>query len=125
MEQLLAHLFGDYVLQTDWMANNKKRKLWIAFLHAFTYTLPFLFLTTSIPALLVIFVTHAFIDHYTIARYVVFAKNWVNQPSLKWKDCSVTGTPLDRPIWLSVWLLIIVDNSIHLAINYFSIKYLG
>lgn len=124
MEQLLCHLFGDYILQTDWMANNKKKKLWIATLHAFVYTLPFLFLTQSLTALFVIFATHALIDHYALAGYVLFAKNWVNQPSLKWEDCKPTGMPQDRPIWLTTWLVIIADNAIHLLINFLSLKYL-
>ena len=44
MEQLIAHLFGDYVFQNDWMAQNKTSSDWAAVVHAVVYTLPFLLL---------------------------------------------------------------------------------
>lgn len=124
MEQLLIHLFGDYITQTNWMANNKTKSKWPALAHAFVYTLPFMLLTLSPVALTVICVTHFYIDHYRLARFVVFAKNWITEPGLKWADCSGTGYPSATPAWLAVWLLIIADNAMHLIINYFALKYL-
>ena len=75
MEQLLLHLIGDYITQTDWMAKNKINDIRVASLHAIIYSLPFLFITHSLLALSVICITHIFIDRYRIARYVIFAKN--------------------------------------------------
>lgn len=124
MEQILLHLLGDYVTQTDWMARTKTQKLLAAFIHATVYTIPFLLLTKSPVAIFVIWFTHILIDHFRLARFVVFAKNWITDTSLKWVDCSVTGYHKDVPPWLSFWLLIIVDNFLHLAINYISIKWL-
>jgi hypothetical protein len=124
MEQLLIHLFGDYVTQTDWMARTKTQKLFAAFVHATIYSIPFVLLTQSPVALFVIWFTHLLIDHYRLARYVVFAKNWITDTSLKWADCSGTGYHKDSPVWLSTWLLIIVDNFMHLAINYSAIRWL-
>jgi len=60
---LLAHLIGDYILQSDWMANEKTKRWWPAWAHALTYGLPFLLVTQSPLALAVIIVTHAVIDH--------------------------------------------------------------
>ena len=124
MAQLLLHLLGDYVTQTDWMANNKTQKKWIAVLHAFIYTLPFVLLTQSIVALFVIFATHAVIDHYRLATYLIYAKNWVTNRKLKWKDCLATGYAKTTPIWLATTLLIVMDNFLHLAINFLAIRYL-
>lgn len=59
MEQLLIHLFGDYFLQTDKQALNKKKSSWQCFLHILTYSLPFL-LIGSWKAVLVIGITHFF-----------------------------------------------------------------
>lgn len=124
MEQLLLHMFGDYITQTDWMATNKTKKSLAAIIHAAVYSLPFLLLGPSLMALLVIFSTHALIDRYRLARYVVYAKNWVTQPSLKWADCSATGYHKDTPPWLAVWLLIVADNTMHLMINYSALRWL-
>ena len=54
MEQLLLHLIGDYVTQTDWMARTKTRATFAAACHAVVYTLPFALLSSSPTALTVI-----------------------------------------------------------------------
>ena len=124
MEQLLAHLVGDYVLQTSHMAENKVRSMPIALLHALIYTLPFLFITTSPAALAVIAGTHAVIDRYRLAHYLAMAKNAAGDP-VHWREyLTHTGFSDKTPIWMSVWLVIITDNTMHLVINYFAIKYL-
>lgn len=124
MEQLLIHLWGDYITQTDWMAQQKTKRNLAAFVHATVYTLPFLLITQSIAALTTIGFTHYLIDRYRLARYVVFAKNLVTNPEYKWADCNVTGYHKDSPPWLAFWLLIIADNTLHLTINYLAISYL-
>src|SRR4051812_18369702 len=124
MEQLLLHLIGDYVTQTDWMAREKRRNPLAALAHALVYGLPFLLLTMSPYAIIVIVITHLWIDAHGLARYVVFAKNWLTDRSLRWADCSATGYPPSMPPWLAVWLLIIADNTMHLCINYAAIRWL-
>ena len=124
MEQLLAHLVGDYLLQTSHMAENKVRSMPIALLHALLYTLPFLFITTSPSALAVIAGTHAVIDRYRLAHYLAMAKNVAGDP-VHWREYRThTGFSDKTPIWMSVWLVIITDNTMHLLVNYFAIKYL-
>ena len=147
METLLCHLVGDYVLQSDWMASTKTKSVWAAVVHAFTYTLPFLVVTRSWKALLLIFLTHAVIDHFRLARYVCWAKNFlaprwikvdqdspsgvVNSPgrneavvrNYPWSDCQATGYGPDKPLWMSVWLLILADNTMHLLCNYLAIRF--
>ncbi len=116
---VLAHLVGDYVLQSDWMANEKTKRWIPAWAHAITYGLPYLLVTQSPLALAVIVVTHAVIDHYRLARHVVWAKIFLAPRSYwhPWSECSATGYHKDRPAWMTVWLMIIADNTIHLAIN--------
>jgi hypothetical protein len=124
MEQLLAHLVGDYVLQTSYMAEHKIRSWPVAAWHAATYVLPFLFITRSLPALAVIAGTHAVIDRYRLAHYVAMSKNMAGDPG-RWRDyLTHTGYSTETPAWLAVWLVIITDNTLHLLINYFAIKYL-
>jgi hypothetical protein len=124
MIQLILHLIGDYITQTDWMAKNKTKSTIAALAHAIVYSAPFLLLTHSLAALTVILVTHFFIDRFRLARFVVFAKNWTTNRSLKWEDCSGTGYHKDDPAWLTVWLLIAADNTLHLAINYAALRWL-
>lgn len=123
MEQILLHLFGDYITQSDWMATEKVKNNFAAFCHALVYSIPFAMLA-SLPAWVVILGTHFLIDRFRLARYVVFAKNFIGWPWPKWEDCKATGYPSERPIWLTVWLLIVADNTLHLAINYASLRWL-
>lgn len=124
MEQLLLHLLGDYITQTDWMAQNKTRSFHIALLHAMVYTLPFLLLSPSWMALAVILLSHAIIDHFRLVKYLIYAKNWSTNRKLKWKDCVATGYHKETPVWLATWLMIITDNIVHLGFNFFALKYL-
>lgn len=123
---LLAHLFGDYLTQSHWMATEKTKRWRPAWAHALTYGSPYLLVTRSLPALVVIIVTHAVIDHYRLARYVVWAKNLLAPKAYRcpWSECSATGYPQDAPPWLAVWLLIIADNAMHLAINAAAVMWL-
>lgn len=125
MLELILHLFGDYVTQTDRMANEKVKDIRMALLHAFIYSVPFyIFIDMSIVAFLTIFLTHAVIDRYRVVKYIIFARNRLHDKTLRWEDCSATGYHKDKPIWLTVWLMIIADNTLHLTINYLAIAYL-
>ncbi len=199
MPQLLAHLFGDYVFQSSWMAENKTKRSWPAFVHALLYSLCFVWLcwvpttvnqrpstcvtfidkfgaeTTCADAnskvpdgaagykvyaaadskiipthfrwlpWLVIFGTHFLIDRFRLARYVVWAKNWMGPWTRKYVSSSggllgleryelvppnqplaecPTGYLPSTPIWMATWLLILADNTCHLAINYAALRYL-
>lgn len=123
---ILAHLVGDYVIQTDWMACEKTKRWWPAVAHGVTYTLPYLFVTQSPWALLVIAGTHIVIDRYRLARHVVWVKNLLAPKAYRhpWSECSATGYHKDRPVWLATWLMVIADNTIHLAINAAAVRWL-
>lgn len=123
MIQLILHLVGDYITQSHWMASRKTSSTWAAFVHATIYSAPFWFIA-GYKALLAIWATHLLIDRFRLARYIVFAKNMMGWPLPKWDDCKATGYPSAVPAWLAVWLLIIADNTLHLAINYASLRWL-
>lgn len=116
---VLAHLVGDYLIQSDWMALEKTKRWWPAIVHGATYTLPYAVVTQSPGALAVIASTHVVIDHYRLARYVVWVKNLLAPKAYRhpWDRCRLTGYHDSRPAWMSVWLLILADNTIHLLIN--------
>lgn len=122
----LAHLAGDYLLQSDWMALEKTKRWLPAVAHGVTYTLPYVLVTQSPLALTVIAATHVVIDHWRLARYVVWAKNLLAPKSYRhpWRECVATGYHESRPAWMAVWLMIIADNTLHLAINTASVVWL-
>lgn len=123
---LLAHLVGDYLIQSDWMAREKLKRWWPAVVHGVTYGLTFLFVTQSPAALALIVVTHIVIDRYRLARHLVWIKNFLAPRAdwHPWSECSGTGYHRDRPEWLAVWLMIIADNTLHLLINVSAVRWL-
>ena len=121
MTELLAHLTGDYVLQSHTMALYKTSESKWALIHAFLYGLPFLLLVSDPWQWLVIVLTHAVIDRFKLAdRWCRFYG--VGHPGLWWT--AADGEFQAPPPFLGVWLTIIVDNTAHLAINHFALGYL-
>ena len=147
MEQLLAHIFGDFVLQSDYLALNKSKRSWPCLVHVLIYTSVFLFLTFSWKALLVIGVTHFLLDRFhTPLKRLIWWRNHLN-PTLSYApfktNCDTTGYfdayPLihtepimdkrgglhtQRLAFITMWLYIIHDNFLHLLINFLALKYL-
>ena len=142
---VLLHFIGDYITQTNWMANNKQERWFPAILHGASYALPFLLLTQSIPALLVIFGTHVLIDHYRLARHFIawknayfgpwgFKQHYDDKGKPTWWEVWTkdgiedvhknNGFPDSVPIWMSTWLMIITDNIIHILINFAALLWL-
>lgn len=131
-DQLLAHAVGDYILQSDWMANEKTKRSIAALVHVLTYGLPFLLLRPSVGAYAVIVVTHFVIDRWRLARHIVMLKNVFGHPATYTERMPLdlpmygtsTGYAEDTPPFLAVWLFIIADNILHVTINGLALRYL-
>lgn len=130
MLQLIFHAIGDYLIQNDWMALNKKLRTWKGELacqiHCITYALPFKFIC-SWEAVAVIYITHYLIDRFNFVAYYLAFKNgmWKRYASGAIRlDVSNFGFGLDRPNFIAIWLYIIVDNIFHIICNYAAITYL-
>lgn len=139
MIQLILHGIGDFWLQTDWQALNKKKSgclgFWACLKHCITYSLPFLFIG-SWQAVLVIFITHFIIDRTNLVAYLIAIKNnttkqvddiqnYSGDYEHSWKyDISNFGFHPERPFSISIWLYIICDNLLHIICNYIALKYL-
>lgn len=144
MNELICHLFGDYIIQNHWMALNKTKSTFVAFVHALTYSLPFLVLTRNAWSLAIIFGTHLIIDRFSIAKrwpqfWGVGKAGWVLEKihafrreiyatnrngifaDLELEFDRLQPLPESAPPFLAVWLTIIVDNTIHLLINHLAL----
>ena len=98
----MGHLIGDYVLQTDWMAVNKKKwnlEGWIACLiHCLIWSLCITIAINkfSVSLFILIFFSHLIIDKTNIIKFCLNKFKIMPNPTL--------------------WKVIIVDNAIHLLI---------
>ena len=99
MHWLYAHFVGDYLLQTDWMANNKKKSSWACAVHVAIYLLPFICMTRiSWLGLLVIAVQHFAQDRSNFVVYFMRVKG---------SEDFATGP-------CSPWSVIVTDNILHI-----------
>lgn len=144
---ILAHLIGDYVLQSHVMATRKTSSWRWALIHAAFYSLPFAGLllwlgvgaSDALGALTIIGGTHALIDRLRIATRwcewygVGHPGIWVRAPRAMlavwarwltrrgyrhgWDDVTRVFPFEAPPPFLGVWLTIIVTNTLHLTIN--------
>ena len=104
MNYFIAHLIGDYLLQNDYMAQNKKSSSWVCALHCTLYSFA-MFCLTSWPwwIMLLIWVEH-FIQDRT--SFVVGFMKFNNQKGF-----------MEPP--LAPWSIIVVDNTLHLVFLFF------
>lgn len=148
-QQLFLHFLGDYFAQTHWMAVNKVKSWWAAFVHALVYSIPFLYLG-GFWAWTVIFGTHLLIDRFSLAKYLIYAKNAItddrfypkigsrvmNSGSAGWglyvdwlkHDFELNeknfGFSPQTPMAISFFCYVVTDNTLHILINYLALKFL-
>lgn len=98
MHWIYAHLIGDYLLQNDWMAQNKKITSLACLAHVFFYILPFIFTPLVWWQLVLIAFQHFLQDRYQFALWF-----------LRLKGSADFALPPSAP-----WSLIVVDNIFHI-----------
>ncbi len=98
MHWIYAHLIGDYLLQNDWMSQNKKLASWPCFVHTITYLIPFIFTPLAWWQLVLIFLQHFFQDRFQFAYWF-----------LRLKGSPDFAMPPTAP-----WSLIVIDNIFHI-----------
>lgn len=106
----ILHFVGDYLLQNDWMAQNKTKRWFPCAVHCLLYSIPFYWIVGQNPFMLIVFGTHYLIDRYRLAVYWIKFVNW------NWQSRNFGYDDL-KPRWMSVWLLIIIDNTFHIIFN--------
>lgn len=110
---IMGHLIGDYLLQNDWMARNKKNSSLHCFTHCALYTMAIAIVITmtgdSWPlwAFTVVFGTHFLQDRTNIVSWFM---SKVGQDRFK-ED-------------LGPWSMIVVDNTLHLLVLFILYAYL-
>jgi hypothetical protein len=100
MHWIYAHLIGDYLLQTDWMAVGKKQKSWICLVHVVIYLLPFLFCNIVLWKLLVIGLQHFAQDRTDFVVWFMRTKG--------------SGNFAKGP--MAPWSIIVTDNILHILV---------
>jgi len=101
----IAHLIGDYILQNDWMALQKKESTFHCLIHIMLYMIPFYFFHLSWPQLLIIAIQHFIVDRTNIIyRFMVWKgqDKFVNPPCGPWSVIVMDNISHIITIW-AVW----------------------
>lgn len=99
-DAIVGHLVGDYLLQNDWMAREKKRDSWVCAVHSSIWgTAVTLFAGLSWPAMWVLIITHFIQDRGNLVQ--------------KWMD--LVGQRDFREGPCAPWSVIVVDNVWHIV----------
>ena len=108
MNIILGHLIGDYLLQSDWMALNKKQKnikgLFACIIHCLIWTIS-----------VYLFAFHNVTTYKLLAFILIFLSHFILDRSnfVKWY-CNTTKI-MPNP---TIWKIILVDNTLHLLMLY-------
>jgi hypothetical protein len=100
---IIGHMVGDYLLQTDWMANNKKKSSFACAVHCLLWTASVTLFArwwTHWWLPVALFVTHFAQDRTQFIRWYM---NHMGQKGF--------STPPLAP-----WSMIVVDNTFHLVV---------
>ena len=97
MHWIYAHLIGDYIIQNDWMAMNKKKSTPICLVHIATYMIPFLWCGFNWWQMLLIAAQHFVLDRTNIVMWFM---------KVKGSEGFATGVCFP-------WSVITVDNAMH------------
>ena len=106
MHWVLAHLIGDYLIQSDWMAVGKKKSSWVCLVHVVTYMLTFLLCGLSWWQFLAIAVQHFIQDRTGFIPWL-----------MKVKGSGRFATPPLAP-----WSIFVTDNIVHCLFIYYIVR---
>src|SRR5262245_53726362 len=98
MHWILAHLIGDFLLQNDWQALDKKKSYLACTMHVLIYMLPFLFCGLAPWQLLAVAAQHWIQDRTELVVWVTKLRG--------------AGSFLEPP--LAPWSNIVTDQVLHI-----------
>jgi len=109
---IIGHLVGDYLLQNDWMALNKKKRTLPCAIHCTLWTLAVCAFANwwTLPAVAVLWVTHFAQDRTQIVLYWMTKINrqpeFVKPPSAPWSITVIDNVWHIVTLWL-VWRFVV------------------
>lgn len=118
MEMLMGHLWGDYLLQNNWMALNKTKSWAICLLHCLIYSTSVCLWIQDFSIFHLIFLSHFPIDYWGLGQKwldLIRGRNFLkeNQIENEYKTIMVSFSTL---------VYAVVDNTLHITLMYFILK---
>ena len=104
MHPFLAHLIGDFILQNDWMATNKKRSSFVCAVHTLVYLVPFLVSHLQWWQITLIGIEHFVQDRSEFVLW--WMRVWKRVRPENWKDLPLYVDQVFHLVWIHIviWL---------------------
>ncbi len=104
MNPFVAHLIGDFILQNDWMAGNKKRSSVACLVHILVYLVPFLTCHLQWWQIGLIGVQHFAQDR---TRFILWwMRAWKRVHADNWKEIPLYVDQAFHLMWIEVVVLL-------------------
>jgi hypothetical protein len=125
---LLGHLVGDYLLQNNWMALNKKKRIWVAAVHCAIWTAG---VVAFVPELLgvvptaAVFASHLLLDATDIVdRWLKIIRGRCMESVLAYTEQD--HSELHKRFYVAYTALVqaVADNALHLLFLYLICRFL-
>lgn len=106
---LVGHCIGDYLIQNDWMALNKKKRTWPCLVHVTLYTLAVMHYSgweyhDQAPAIAAaVFIPHFLIDRSQFVKWymgVIGQSSFAQPPMAPWSFVAVDNTMHFLCLWV-------------------------
>lgn len=121
-ELLLGHLVGDYLVQNEWMAQNKAKKTWVgwlaAIIHCIIYTLAVCLIMWEWKPIWIVavFFSHFFIDKFAFGYWYLKHLKGLDTYSYKMVGLSELRAGFNAVIYT------VTDNTMHLLLMWGAYK---
>jgi hypothetical protein len=104
MHPFLAHLIGDFILQNEWMATNKKRSSVACVVHTLSYLIPFLGCDLRWWQIAVIGIQHFVQDRSEFVLW--WMRVWKRAHPESWIDLPLYVDQVFHLVWIQfvIWL---------------------
>ncbi len=103
MNPFVAHLFGDFILQNEWMAVNKKNSSFVCLVHIVVYLAPFLLCQLKWWQIALIGIQHFAQDRTEFVFW--WMRVWKRVHKDYWKELPLYVDQAFHIIWIEMVLL--------------------
>ena len=103
MNPFVAHLFGDFILQNEWMAVNKKKSSFVCLVHVIVYLLPFLLCQLKWWQIALIGIQHFAQDRTEFVFWWMGA--WKRVHKDYWKELPLYVDQAFHVVWIEIVIL--------------------
>ena len=104
LKPFIAHLIGDFILQNEWMAVNKKQSFFASLIHVLVYILPFLLCSLQWWQIGLIAIQHFAQDKSEFVLW--WLRKWKRVHPDHWKELPLYVDQAFHIVWIQIVIML-------------------